>query len=186
MAVLLIGAGIVIAGCARLGSSGGKQGDTHVLTLKHLGYPSNPNQAKHAYRHIKWWLNEGGSAGFGLKVGANEWIEWHSLNEPNFAIAVRNTNLWKPGAGLSWINIPNLGTWPAVATTNGCVRLQFAPEAGTKAGHINYRIAIPPLAEIFAMQAPQSNYCDVDILETTVDFGGAFTNQMSGASERIR
>src|SRR5205823_5439834 len=148
------GAVLAIVGCAHFGSEDGKATDTHYLTLRHSGFPPNPNEAAHAYRHMEWWLNEGSKPGFGIHVRSNEWVEWHNPNpkERNFAIAVRHANLWKPEDGLKWLSIPNLGTWPAVATTNGRVRLQFTPDADTKSGPINYRIAIPPASEISAME----------------------------------
>jgi hypothetical protein len=184
-ALVCFGAAAVIVGCAHLGSDGGKLTGVHQLTLTHKGYPENPQQNEHDFRQITWRLKKGNGPGFGIHVRSNDWVEWHNPNEPNFAIAVRQTNYWKPPEGVSWLSIPNLGTWPAVATTNGYVRLQFTPDSDTKPGHFNYRIAIPPPSEIYAMVAPQSNYCNVDIVEETIIWGGAFTNPISGASERI-
>jgi hypothetical protein len=161
LALALGGAVLAIAGCTHLCSEGGKQADTRYLILEHQGLPPNPHQSEHGYRDIHWSLKESGKP-------------------------VPHAEYWNPGDGLTWMSIPNLGTWPAVATTNGRVRLQFTPKADTKAGHFNYRIAIAPESEIYAMVAPQSNYCDVDILEETVVFGGGFTNQMRGANERIQ
>jgi hypothetical protein len=169
-----LGTVLMIVGCSHLGSDGGKLTDTHVLTLKH-GSTSDPNQSQHRYRRIEWWLNEGTHAGFGLNVKSNDWIEWHNPKEPCFAIAVPRPDDWKPASGFSWLNIPNLGTWPAVATTNGRVRLQFRPNENTT-HKILYRIAIAPGSDVYAMEAPQSNYCDVDIISDTIVWGGGFTN----------
>jgi hypothetical protein len=177
-ALAFLGGVVAIVGCSHLASDGGKQTDTHVLTLRHEGYPSNPNQTQHAYRRVRWWLKEGNKPAFGMKVKSNDWIEWHNTNEPLFAIAVPHAEEWKPGPGLSFMSIPNLGTWPAVATTNGHLRLQFTPNSNTTR-YINYRIAIAPASEVYAMQAPQSNFCDVDIIQTIIDFGGGFTNPVA-------
>jgi hypothetical protein len=95
LALALGGAVLAIAGCAHLGSEGGKQADTRYLTLEHQGLPPNPHQAEHGYRDIHWSLKESGKPGFGIHVKSNEWVEWHNPNpkERNFAIAEKRLGL---------------------------------------------------------------------------------------------